>query len=181
MPDGSVRSVGRLSEDARSRRRRWAGVAPCLRVVSAYRAPCEDARVSDEWTSEQVADELRRSRLARADEPSHAAHGGRETDQEAAYRQDVAAGLQDFRGRVALVSLMWMGTVTASYFLFGRNLTGTPGKIYGGVLLAALAGLLLWMMWVLTRYLTKLVRGYRAVKDGGYRVAHRDGPVAGGS
>ena len=90
--------------------------------------------MSDEWTSEQVADELRRARLAKADEPARARRVGPENGQEAAYRQDVVAGLQDFRGRVGVVFLIWMGTVTATYFLFGRNLTGSPGKVYGGVL-----------------------------------------------
>ena len=137
--------------------------------------------MSDEWTSEEVADGWRRARLAKADEPARARRVGPENGQEAAYRQDVVAGLQDFRGRVGVVFLIWMGTVTATYFLFGRNLTGSPGKVYGGVLLAILAGVVIWMIWILTRYLSDLVRGQRAVRDGTYRVLDSDGPAVHGT
>jgi hypothetical protein len=71
--------------------------------------------------------------------------------------------------------------VTATHFLVVRNLAGSPGKVYGGVLLATLTGVVIWMLWILTRYLTDLFRGQRAVRDGTYRVLDSDAPAAHGT
>lgn len=122
--------------------------------------------MSGEWGSEQVADELRGARLSRSEDPPSDQPVVLETDPVEAYQEEVQGGLQEFRGRVGVVALVWMAVAIASFFLFGEKLKGGAGQAYGWALLVSGAALIVWMTWLLVRYLNRIVRGHRKLKKG---------------
>ena len=139
-------------------------MARCAHARRRVRCLPASFAVSGEWDSEQVADELRTARLARSEDPPPGEPVAPETDPIAGYREEVQGGLQAFRGRVAVAGLAWTAVVTASFFLFGEKLKGAAGQVYGWALVVSGAALIVWMTWLMVRYLIRITRGHRKLR-----------------